>query len=210
MNNILVEFDLLIDKDFGLIQLIKDQYSNNDFIDDIILKMKDKVLIWELINRKDKNPLSIVLKKEYKDSMDNLYREFIESEYKSILDFSISTSLLDLMITYLNANICSITVICKNKLEEQIINKYKLKTIICDDFSKLNIEEFDSIYIKDYSKVTQFKNLKAKNIFIANYKFNLENDEYTPINDVSIFVSDINIVSVIDVYNSDKYIKLEG
>lgn len=210
MNNILVDFNLLIDIDFGLIKLIKEEYSDNDFIDNIILRMRDKVIIGQLIDRQDKNPLSIVLKKEYRDSMDSLYKEFIENEYNSILKYSVCTSLLDLMITYTETSTCTITVICKNKLEEQIINKYKLKTILCNDFSEIDIKEFDSIYIKDYSKITEFKGLKAKNIFIAKYKFNLEEDIYTPLNDISILVADINIVSVIDVYESSKYVKLEG
>lgn len=208
MNNILVDFDLLIDTDFGLLQLIKKEYHDNDFIDTIILKMKDKILLSELLDRKDKNPLSIAFKKQYVDNIDSLYDEFMKNEYESILKYSISTSLLDLMLTYAQSNSCMITVICKNKLEEQIINKFNIKSII-SSFDKVNIDDFDSIYIKDYTKVLSFKRLKAKNIFIGNYKFNLE-DDCMPLEDISILIADINIVSIIDVYNSNKYIKLEG
>lgn len=210
MNNILVDFDLLIDKDFGLIQLLKKDYSDNGFIDDIIFKMKDKILLGELLQRKNKNPLSIAFKKEYLQSIDSLYNEFIELEFDNILKYSLKTNILDLVKTYIETSSSAVTVICKNKSEEQFINKYKLKTIICDNLSKLDISEFDSIFIKEYSKVTEFKNLSAKNIFIGRYNFNLEDDEYTPKEEISVLVADVNIISVIDVYNSDKYIILKG
>lgn len=210
MNNILVDFDLLIDKDFGLIQLLKKDYSDNGFIDDIIFKMKDKILLGELLQRKNKNPLSIAFKKEYLQSIDSLYNEFIELEFDNILKYSLKTNILDLVKTYIETSSSVVTVICKNKSEEQFINKYKLKTIICDNLSKLDISEFDSIFIKEYSKVTEFTNLSAKNIFIGRYNFNLEDDEYTPKEEISVLVADVNIISVIDVYNSDKYIILKG
>lgn len=210
MNNILVDFDLLIDKDYGILQLIKKNYSDNGFIDDVVLKMKDKVSLGELIIRKEVNPLSVILKKEYKNSIDNLYKEFMDIELDNILKYSISTSILELMKVYTETANCNVTVICKNKSEEQIINKYKLKTLIYSNLSDLDINEFDTIFIKEYRRVIEFKNLKAKNIFIGKYNFNLEEDEYTPIEDISILVADTNIVSVIDVYESDKYIILKG
>lgn len=210
MNNILIDFNLLIDTDYGLIKLIKTEYSENEFINVLLSKMRDKIILGELVSRKDKNPLYIALNKDYKESADSLYKEFIESEYDSILKYSISTSLLELILTYIETNSCTVTVICKNKSEEQIINKYKLKAIISDNYADIDISEFDSIYIKDYREILEFKFLKAKNIFIGNYRFNLEEDNYTPIKEVSLLVGDINIISVIDVYNSNKYIISEG
>ena len=210
MNNILVDFDLLIDKDYGLIQLIIKDYSNNGFIDDIIFKMKDKILLGELLSRKNKNPLSIILKKEYQNSIDSLYNEFMESELDNILNYSLKTNIFDLIQTYIETSSAIVTVICKNKSEEQFINKYKLRTIVYNKLSEIDIKEFDSIFIKEYSKVKEFKELSAKNIFIGKYNFNLEDDEYTPDKEISLLVADINIISVIDVYNSDKYILLKG
>lgn len=210
MNNILIDFNLLIDTDYGLIKLIKTEYSENEFINVLLSKMRDKIILGELVSRKDKNPLYIALNKDYKESADSLYKEFMESEYDSILKYSISTSLLELILTYIETNSCTVTVICKNKSEEQIINKYKLKAIISDNYADIDISEFDSIYIKDYREILEFKFLKAKNIFIGNYRFNLEEDNYTPIKEVSLLVGDINIISVIDVYNSNKYIISEG
>lgn len=210
MNNILIDFNLLIDTDYGLIKLIKTEYSENEFINVLLSKMRDKIILGELVSRKDKNPLYIALNKDYKESADSLYKEFMESEYDSILKYSISTSLLELILTYIETNSCTVTVICKNKSEEQIINKYKLKAIISDNYADIDISEFDSIYIKDYREILEFQFLKAKNIFIGNYRFNLEEDNYTPIKEVSLLVGDINIISVIDVYNSNKYIISEG
>lgn len=210
-NSILVDFNMIIDTDLGLFKIIKERYSNGQFVNGLFFKMNDEVLIYELLMRKEINPLSIVLKKELLDNRDSLYKEFIDVEYDNILKASKGTNILDLMCVYLSTGSADVVVFCKNKSEEQLINKYnnELRTIIVDEYKDIDISQYDSIFIKDYTQCTKFSNLNAKNIFVARYKFNLD-DELTPIKDISLLVGKTNMVSLIDIYNKKSYIITEG
>lgn len=212
-NNILVDFNIVIDTDLGLINMMKKEYNNTDFVLDYINNMKDKVIIEQLLERTNKNPLSIIIKEEYKDSIDNLYKEFLEMEYDNILKHSSVTDIMNLMNTYINTGAVHVDIICKNKLEEQLINNLnisQLKVIVEKDRSRIDLSDYDTIFIKDYSDILNFKGVIAKNIFIGNYKFNLEDDNRIPLNDISLIVGKTNLVSIIDVYESNKYIKVKG
>lgn len=211
-NNILVDFNMIVDTDLGLINLIKKEYNNTDFIIDYLYSMKNQVIIEQLLNRKDKNPLSIIIKEEYKDSIDNLYKEFIETEYDNILKQSPTTDIMGLIKTYLNTGAVHVDIICKNKSEEQIINNFNISRlkVIVEETSKIDIVNYDSIFIKDYSSILNYKGVVAKNIFIGNYRYNLDDDNRTPLNDISLLVAKTNLVSIIDMYESNKYIKVKG
>lgn len=212
-NNILVDFNMVVDTDLGLINMMKREYNNTEFVLKYINSMKDKIIIDQLLERKDKNPLSIIIKDEFRDSIDNLYKEFIETEYDNILKYSSTTDIISLINVYINTGAVHVDIICKNKSEEQIINNLnipQLKVIVENDKSKIDLSNYDTIFIKDYSDILNFTEVVAKNIFIGNYKFNLEDDNRIPLNDISLIVGKTNLVSIIDVYESNKYIKVKG
>lgn len=211
-NNILVDFDIVIDTDLGLINMIKKEYNNTNFVLNYINNMKDKVIIEQLLERDNKNPLSIIIKEEYRDSIDNLYKEFIESEYDNILKYSSITDIMNLINVYIDTGSVHVDIICKNKSEEQLINNLnisQLKVLVQEDKTKIDLSDYDTIFIKNYSDILNFNRVIAKNIFIGNYKFNLD-DDHIPLKDISLIVGKTNIVSVIDVYESNKYIKVKG
>ena len=63
-NNLLVEFDFLIDLDMALFKLIREEYNNVNLVDQNIIKINDEKQIAKLmINRKHINPLEIIIPK---------------------------------------------------------------------------------------------------------------------------------------------------
>lgn len=214
-NHLIVEFDTIVDTDLGLLKMIKEEYIDNDFIEPMLSAMDDTIIISELIDREEKNPLYTILKDEYKSSADSLYKEFIDTEYKKILKYSKPTSLFGWTSMVYKTDGIIITIICKNKLEEQIIKElYKdisISVIIIQDWKEIHLKEFKTIVIKDYSDVLKMniEDMNAKNIFICNYKFNLDKNRI-PLMEVSKIIGYSNLVSVIDVYDSNKYIKVNG
>ena len=214
-NQLLIDFDCIVDTDFGLIKTIKKEYIDNDFIKPLLSYMNDSIMISELLDRENKNPLNIVLKDEYLSSADSLYNEFIESEYKSILDNSIATSLFGWTSMICKAEGIVITIICKNKLQEQIIKQlYKdipISVLIINNLKDIDLKEYKTIVLKYYSDILDMnlKDIIAKNIFICNYKFNIDNN-HIPLIEISKIIGYSNIVSIIDVYDSNKYIKVNG
>ena len=81
----LIPFDLIIDTDYGLAQLIKDEYYDKTVFDGT-LESQDQDLLWFLYSRNNPNPLSVLMwDEDDKDSMDSLYEDFINTKYIDIL-----------------------------------------------------------------------------------------------------------------------------
>ena len=207
--NVLVDFDTIIDTDFGLLKLLQEEYNNRKFISNKFLMMKDIILIHLLVNREDINPLYLAINGMQFD-LDVLYNQFMDIEYRKILQNSIETNICD-FINVLITNDNSISIYCKNLLEQQLIEKKfngKVKTIVTDDVSTIDISDYGSIIIKDFSKILNFKNLRLKDIYVANYKFNITDD--VPLKDISMIISGINNIKLIDVYNTDRFVVTRG
>lgn len=207
--NVLVDFDTIIDTDFGLLKLLQEEYNNRKFISNKFLMMKDIILIHSLVNREEVNPLYLAINGMQFD-LDVLYNQFMDIEYRKILQNSIETNICD-FINVLITNDNAISIYCKNLLEQQLIEKKfkgKAKTIVTDDVSAIDISDYGSIIIKDFSKILNFKNLRLKDIYVANYKFNITDD--VPLKDISMIISGINNIKLIDVYNTDRFVVPRG
>ena len=219
--NVLVDFDTIIDTDFGLLKLLQEEYNNRKFISNKFLLMKDIILIHLLVNREDINPLYLAINGMQFD-LDVLYNQFMDIEYRKILQNSIETNICD-FINVLITNDNSISIYCKNLLEQQLIEKKfngkvktnkctfinrEINTIVTDDVSTIDISDYGSIIIKDFSKILNFKNLRLKDIYVANYKFNITDD--VPLKDISMIISGINNIKLIDVYNTDRFVVPRG
>ena len=206
MNNILIEFDMVIDTDYGLIKMIKDKYNNPEYIDKKYLDLvENNVLIYSLVKRDIKNPLSLIINDKYKDSINKLLNEFYDNEYKNILEYSHKTNIYDLINIYLMTNQISINILCKNVLEEQFISNMDINItpITENDYSKINIDKYDCIFIKDFNNILKFKDVKVKNIYIARYSFNLEKDNQTPLKEISDEIKEGNLFFIIDIYDTN-------
>jgi hypothetical protein len=210
--NALIPFNLIIDTEVGLIRLLRDKYNNNQLFYPGILDMPDKNLIYELHIRKNKNPISITITENCKNEMiESWYNELINLHYDEILERSIPTALYRFMNMCNNSNgVVKLNLLCNKQLEEQYIKKLDipiLPTIIVeDDYKKINLTGYDSIYIKNYSDILNFKEVQGKNLFIGNYKYNLEpNDKGIEVPNLAIsaLLAPYNKIAVIDVHPID-------
>lgn len=221
-NKILVDYDLLFDEDFGLRQVILDEYTNDEhFKIDMLSKLSKNILNGIFINRSNKNPLSIMLKSEYINSKDTLYEEFMnELDYK-IINLSPKTDFVMFIKALTLTKEIDITILCKKLLQKQNIkNKLDIpcNIIVCRN-NKINIDKYDSIYIKSYDILNLIEFPRGKNIYIANYKFNslefILSDSNTNNIDKEMLeniylLSKTNKLSMIDIYDNTNIIKPIG
>lgn len=174
-----IPYDLLIDIDFGLINYIKSVYNNNDIWEQITFSDKyNKDLIYDINNRLNRNPLSLIAKKQINEmNLNSLYNEFITKEKPNIIKNSITTSLYSACKLLLENEI-KIYIACNDIYEQQsLVNFFYLKScnnsiLTTTDYSNFDFSIYDPIYIKDIS-ILQNISLEGKNIYIANYGFNI-------------------------------------
>lgn len=202
-NDILTDFDIILDTDIGVLNVLKYKYNNpNYFNSDLINNIDDKALVYNLIHRRYDNILDLFIKEEYKEQSGSLYNQIVTNNLDDVYNNSLLTECFNLFKVYLQTNVISITVLCKNEKEEQIINELdsNFKILRYSDSEKINCDEYDSIFLKNYKDVSKFKKLESKNIFIYNYANNLDKEKNVPLLDISLMVAMSNKVYTIDLH----------
>lgn len=201
-NNILVDFEMIVDLDIGIFNLVKEKFSTSDCFDsDIINNTNVDTMIYRLINEKYPNILDLIKTEDYFDfSTENLYNTMLSRYYEEIFKKSIITDILNLMNAYIMSNVVVVTVLCKNQQEQQLINNInsKFHTVIFE--KDMNVDDYDSIFIKNYKDILEFNNVQCKNIFVANIQNNMD-DKNTPLLDISALMSKSNNIYIIDLYD---------
>lgn len=205
-NNLLVEFDFLIDLDMALFKLIREEYNNTNLVDQNIIKINDEKQIAKLmINRKHINPLEIIIPKI--DTTD-LYLDLIENHMDEILRHAKAYDTFGLMITLLKeASSVDITVLCQTELQKQFINKLNpiLNTIVIKNRADVPLARYTALYLKYYANALEYKNLAGKHIYVSAAGFNMEEDKNMLSYAISVMVADVNIIHTIDLYREVKY-----
>lgn len=215
---VLILFDTLVDTDYGLFKVFKKEYSKNEYVNKLLINSINDTNIFDFLNsRKEENILNILLKDIYRNSSNKIYNEIMTTNYIKVLEESSVTNINTLMNNYLASGLVDITILCKNKIEEQTV-KSKIKnvnTITSNDFSMIDISEFGSIFVKNIKDLIQFKKyLDGKQVYLSNYPFNFEMDKHYKSMPLMSVISQLGNphfeVNVVDVYTIDDKYKIKG
>lgn len=209
----LIPFNVIVETDVGLLSLIYKEYLDEDVFDPSYFEKKTvKQMVLDLYRRKDKNPLSLCIREEYKDMQDEFYAQFMEREYDKILDLSVITEMYRVVSSFNNEYEIQTTILC-NRDEERDLMLSEPVTKKCDIvmYESLKLPEIlrhNQFYFKSLDDTIPFaKHLKNKTIYIADYGFNVDDEGKLPQDDIVPFMSFHNDVRLIDVFNMNK---LEG
>ena len=186
ITNILVPFNLLIDIDMGLIKLVQYDYHNTEYFYEGMMNADEVSQQYALVTRTNKNPLSILTKEEIdQETIDELYKQFMEKEYDQILELSSNTMISNFIFTLNksnNSDIIRITALCNSQKEVDLL-KYReinvYKTII-GSAKDVSLSSIDTIIVKDIDDLDNFRYLHMMNIYIADYWFNITLDPENP------------------------------
>ena len=215
---VLILFDTLVDTDYGLFKVFKKEYSKNEYVNKLLINSINDTNIFDFLNsRKEENILNILLKDIYRNSSNKIYNEIMTTNYIKVLEESSVTNINTLMNNYIASGLVDITILCKNKIEEQTV-KSKIKninTITSNDFSMIDISEFGSVFVKNIKDLIQFKKyLDGKQVYLSNYPFNFEIDKHyksMPLMSVMSQLGNPHFeMNVVDVYTIDDKYKIKG
>ena len=210
-NEILVEFDFVIDLDLAIYKFIKDKYKDSEYVDNKIINIDDiNYVIGLLITRENINPLEIIM-----PSVDTskLYDEIINNNEEELLKYALPNDAFYLMVTYLlNSTAFNVNIWCRNELESNFIKKFnsKLNTVIIPTRQEIDLSKYVAIYIKYFMDTIKYRKLEGKNIYITSARYNYEKDKITLLAIPSIAFGDVNIVKVMDTYVNIKYTPHKG
>lgn len=198
----LFEFETLIDLDLSVVMYIINNMNNSKYIDTDLLKNTTTIngLENRLLFRENINPLSIIIKKDYEDSIDDIYNELMKSHKKEIVDNALPTDIM----TFCNLG-SSITgvvnnhVNCKDKIEEEYIHTFPGKIIT--KINEYDLSAYNTLYAKTIDNLFNYKNLTNKKIFILNTRYNMMKD-YLIYKPEAMAVSTSNTMCIIDPYKN--------
>lgn len=204
-NELLVEFESLIDLDLAMYKFIKDKYSDSEYVDQKFINEKDeRAIVYTLLNRKHINPLEIIMPGL---ETTNLYFDIMNNHYEELLSYATAYDTFGLMITFLNnASSISITVWCKSKLEEDFIKKLNpiLNTIVIPNRRDIVLSKYTVMYVKYIAYLAEYSAIRGKHIYIAAAKYNMEEDK-DMVSSLCCLYSDVNIFHLTDLYTTIKY-----
>lgn len=205
--NVLIPFNMIIDTEMGLLKLIQFDYNNTEYFYPGIINGDDTFKKYVLLTRNERNPLCVAVKDEKMDCADDLYKQFIEKEYSSILQLSPPTALRDvgaILRTSID-KVVKINILCETDDEiELLVNRQ----VPYDDIVKgtpetISISQYNVLFVKDTKDLTRYKDVEGKEIYVADYEFNIlrdPNNEDLLINPEYIFdyisTNGFNIASV--------------
>ena len=206
-NEILVDFNFLVDLDLAMFKFIKTEYNNPTFVDQKIISLQDeKEIIKLLLYRDSVNVLETLIPKENTLEM---YKDIMNNKMDSLLKYAKASDIFGLMITFLReGSSVDVTVLCESKLQADFIHSLNpiLKTTVSSR-KNIALSKYNVIYSKFYSDILKYNNVAGKNIYIANAKYNMEPGKNIPNMAISTLVGGINIIRTIDLYRNIKYRK---
>lgn len=206
INNILIPYDCMFDTDIGLFRLISSSYANESVFD--LKKIEsDTQKNQVVLSEKYDNPLDVILKPEYKDINEKFYKEFLEQESERITRLALPTNILEIAVKLRSSGMGKVDFLVSNEYQSDNIKSVfgENVVIINDDLEKIDLRNYDIIFLRRIKDIIHFKNLEGKYIYILDYNFNLENDrkdnEPMPLLQYILSSFESNVLRLISPYN---------
>ena len=174
--SIMVDFNMLVDTDFGCAIYLQKNTKNTKFFKEHIPKANLFYLQYMALSRKEKNPIEYMFNDEYKGNADSIYGELVTQKWNKVLDVSPTTDIMKLFVVSYKGAGYKITVNCMNQEEANKIN-----LLLHDWNTEIDIKDvspFFCLYLHDImSIVERGYNIEGKSIYLYNYSKNHPNDE---------------------------------
>lgn len=168
---ILVDFNMLIDTDVGSCLYLLKNTTKKEYFKDNINYWSYLFIKYQVITRKDENPISVLFKEEYQESSNNIYNELKNSKWGDIIDVSPLTDITAVILAMATNNeFYEIYINCKNKYEkDKIIKEFNNVFKIVEN--EQDFVKYVSLYIHDLKDIFG-KKLMGKVVFLYDYALN--------------------------------------
>ena len=184
---IYIEFDMIIDVDFGLLRYVGLEFADDRIFYTEIFENDDNVIKGLLMEREKYNPLTVpAIDEEDSELLNKLYDEFFEKYKNEIINCSDITSLLEWVVKMLHANSgIRVIILCKDKLEKSGIddimdkcetNNYESIIVNIEGDNQIDITEADVLVTKYSKNLFYYDNLDGKTIYLADIMCNADLD----------------------------------
>lgn len=204
----LFSFHTLIDEDMGVLRYVLSNYKDSDIFDIDTLKNVTSSLsiTGDIYRRKYSNPLYYIMKDEkYTDLLDRCYDEYLSEHEAEILDNSISTEIVNLIVEFDKSSEIEPTILYYTDAQLEALNSIPelepIKKIFIDSISQDT--RYSCYYFKYISELENFDYLKETTIYFSSCGINLDdtNQDFIFDNDqISEFIKRRIYIGIFDLY----------
>ena len=179
----LISFHALVDEDVGVFKFILANYRESSAINVDLLNNKSALkIIGDIYRRKFDNPLYLIMADEkYSDLLDRCYQELIAEHEAEIIEHSVSTEFLNLIVEFNNSQVITPTIMCYTQAQYDAITSIeKLKGIKVVGVSEAlkNLNTYTQIYFKFLFEYDLFKEkLKNCTVYFSSIGLNFNEDD---------------------------------
>jgi hypothetical protein len=166
--NILVDFNMLVDTDFGAaLYIVKNSTNKNYFVEDYLDSTLD-FFRFQAMTRPEENPIEYLFKDEYRGYSDTIYGELMAEKWDRVLEYSPVTDILRLMLAGTDLGGYKITVNCRNQAE---VDRLKLANSKWPaEIEIKDISKYICLYIHDILEIERNEwDIKGKTVYVYNY-----------------------------------------
>lgn len=190
--NVLIDFDLIVNTELGLIRFIRENYQDNRAFDLDVLNKSDREILSLLYSRNHPNPLSVISTEDNMKDIDALYQSFFDQYREDIVNRSTSDKniyqFVSLVGTAGHGFGTNAYIAIKDDFEKrEIANHFKnCRFLFVNKSDKTEMKTKDVYYIRDYRFFTDngiANDIIRKKIYMLPKKFSLD---YFEDNDTSL------------------------
>lgn len=176
------EYGSLFNTDLSIYDVLKYGFRGSKYFIDGILDLSQLDMIYIFQERLESNPLTALLKKEYKDSADDLLEEIINTYGDMIYLNAYETDLFKLFynIIAIEGKSFNISIAVDNIHQETTLRTMSLpmqNNLRIYHRREIPLDSYDAIYIEDLNKLHQYSpKVKGKHIFTLRNAINTDYD----------------------------------
>lgn len=208
----LFTFNSIIDLDFGLVNLIKENFMNTDVFNTDFFNQDLQKCLNDLCLRENKNPLYLMTNKNVNSKdLDEYYSQFLEEE--ELIQFSFYTNVFNLLLVCKNNDNFNPTLLYFNEGQKRYIeNNDELKGIHLISVEELeeSKKHYDFIFIKDLDELQYFLYSKSTLFYVAKLRYNFDKNDVVELNEDNSYYKLIlslkrnNKFAIYDLYKTEE------
>ena len=217
VEKILVEFEMLIDVDFGVIKTIANYYHTDYFLINLLDVPDENLWLGLIHDNLTTNPVDCVMNPDIDDAED-FYDCLMQEESLLVYSQACLTNLYDMIIASIGTNgLVDVTILCKDEIQKQVIRELfpwsgnnQYMHILVSNNETVDASGYSSLFVRHaQSLLDKYENFDGKSIYLYECLTNIDVQEYKkgigiyPHPLYSGMLGDICYIRVISLYQYD-------
>lgn len=188
-HNILVEFETIVDLDFGAMMYIYKNYDDEEKFHFQLMELEDNQIKGLIHDNPETNPVKILMDIEDYEEADQIYDDIMANHIMEVLELSPPTNLFTFCRTSMETDgLITINILCTRHEYEEVIEDAlsgsRNYNIIYHNFvdendpEQFNVKYYTSLFLRHVENIFRYDNMDGKTVYIQECLTNMALEPY--------------------------------